>query len=43
VHDLKDFKGAELYCVSNTEGRELKYKHSLFHTLLAVYLDPKLE
>lgn len=43
VHNLKDFKGAELYCVSNTEGRGLKYKHSLFHTLLAVYLDPKLE
>lgn len=43
VHNLKDFKGAEMYCVNNTEGKGLKYKHNLFHTLLSVYLDPKLE
>ncbi|XP_069694581.1 transforming growth factor-beta receptor-associated protein 1-like isoform X2 [Periplaneta americana] len=43
VHNLKDFKGAELYCVNNTQGKGLKYKHHLFETLLAVYLDPKLE
>lgn len=43
VHNLKDFKGAEMYCVNTTEGKGLKYKHNLFHTLLAVYLDPKLE
>jgi hypothetical protein len=43
VHNLKDFKGAEMYCINNTEGKGLKYKHNLFHTLLAVYLDPKLE
>ena len=42
VHKLKDFKGAEQYCRNNTKNRELKYKHNLFHTLLGVYLDPKL-
>lgn len=43
VHKLKDFRGAEQYCINNTKDKGVKYKHNLFHTLLGVYLDPKLE
>ncbi|KAJ9595158.1 hypothetical protein L9F63_013516, partial [Diploptera punctata] len=43
VHKLKDFKGAEEYCINNTKDKGIKYKHNLFHALLGVYLDPKLE
>ncbi|PSN49859.1 hypothetical protein C0J52_14136 [Blattella germanica] len=42
VHKLKDFKGAEMYCINNSKGKDEKYKHNLFHTLLGVYFDPKL-
>nr|CAD7446145.1 unnamed protein product [Timema bartmani] len=43
VHQLKDFKAAEKYCVDNAEGKDVKYKHKLFYTLLSVYLSQKLQ
>ncbi|XP_066995580.2 transforming growth factor-beta receptor-associated protein 1 [Anabrus simplex] len=43
VYQLKDFKAAEMYCVNNSQGRDVKYKNNLFFTLLSTYLSPELE
>lgn len=38
--ELKDCRAAEDYCLWRSEGREPAYRQRLFHTLLALYLDP---
>ncbi|KAK7098537.1 transforming growth factor-beta receptor-associated protein 1-like [Littorina saxatilis] len=43
VHKLKDFGGAENYCLVNSEGKDPAYRKRLFHILLSVYLDPSYE
>lgn len=40
VHELKDFRAAEEYCIWNSENRDLQYRRRLFHMLLSVYLNP---
>lgn len=40
VHELKDFRAAEEYCMWNSENRDLQYRRRLFHMLLSVYLNP---
>ncbi|XP_075282079.1 transforming growth factor-beta receptor-associated protein 1 isoform X2 [Opisthocomus hoazin] len=40
VHELKDFRAAEEYCVWNSENRDTQYRRRLFHMLLSVYLNP---
>lgn len=39
VHQLKDYVAAEDYCRRLSRGRDGKYRHRLYHGLLAVYLD----
>ncbi|KAJ8299668.1 hypothetical protein KUTeg_023728 [Tegillarca granosa] len=43
VHKLKDFGGAENYCIVNSQGKDPSYRKRLFHALLSVYLDPSYE
>ncbi|XP_064600183.1 transforming growth factor-beta receptor-associated protein 1-like [Liolophura sinensis] len=43
VHKLKDYGGAENYCLVNSHGKEHSYRKRLFHILLNVYLDPNYE
>ncbi|XP_040310059.1 transforming growth factor-beta receptor-associated protein 1 [Herpailurus yagouaroundi] len=40
VHELQDFSAAEDYCLWRSEGRDPSYRQRLFHTLLAMYLQP---
>lgn len=40
VHELKDFRAAEEYCIWNSEKRDVQYRQRLFHMLLSVYLTP---
>uniref|UniRef100_A0ABI7W437 CNH domain-containing protein n=1 Tax=Felis catus TaxID=9685 RepID=A0ABI7W437_FELCA len=40
VHELQDFSAAEDYCLWRSEGRDPPYRQRLFHTLLAMYLQP---
>uniref|UniRef100_A0A8C8XZF6 Transforming growth factor beta receptor associated protein 1 n=1 Tax=Panthera leo TaxID=9689 RepID=A0A8C8XZF6_PANLE len=40
VHELRDFSAAEDYCLWRSEGRDPPYRQRLFHTLLAMYLQP---
>ncbi|XP_032981018.1 transforming growth factor-beta receptor-associated protein 1 [Rhinolophus ferrumequinum] len=40
VHELRDFSGAQDYCLWRSEGRDPHYRQQLFHTLLAMYLSP---
>ncbi|XP_049507207.1 transforming growth factor-beta receptor-associated protein 1 [Panthera uncia] len=40
VHELRDFSAAEDYCLWRSEGRDPLYRQRLFHTLLAMYLQP---
>ncbi|XP_045741227.1 transforming growth factor-beta receptor-associated protein 1 isoform X2 [Mirounga angustirostris] len=40
VHELRDFAAAEDYCLWRSEGRDPPYRQRLFHTLLAMYLQP---
>ena len=40
VHDLGDYGAAHNYCVLNSAGRPKQYRTMLFHTLLAIYLQP---
>lgn len=40
VHELRDFPAAEDYCLWRSEGRDPPYRQRLFHTLLAMYLQP---
>uniref|UniRef100_A0A8C4RHC5 Transforming growth factor, beta receptor associated protein 1 n=1 Tax=Erpetoichthys calabaricus TaxID=27687 RepID=A0A8C4RHC5_ERPCA len=42
VHQLKDFKAAEDYCIWNSKDRDFSYRQKLFHMLLSTYMDPLL-
>ncbi|XP_037502813.1 transforming growth factor-beta receptor-associated protein 1 homolog [Rhipicephalus sanguineus] len=42
VHQLKDYEAAEDYCQRLSQGRDRRFRHRLYHTLLAVYLDSSL-
>ncbi|GLH03240.1 Transforming growth factor-beta receptor-associated protein 1 [Gryllus bimaculatus] len=43
IGQLKDFSAAEKYCVTNSEGKDIRYRNNLFFTLLTTYLNPKLD
>lgn len=42
VHQLKDYQAAEDYCQRMSQGRDRRFRHRLYHTLLTVYLDSSL-
>uniref|UniRef100_A0A1E1XHE1 Putative vacuolar assembly/sorting n=1 Tax=Amblyomma aureolatum TaxID=187763 RepID=A0A1E1XHE1_9ACAR len=42
VHQLKDYQAAEDYCQQLSQRRDRRFRHRLYHTLLAVYLDSSL-
>lgn len=43
VHQLKDYMAAEDYCRTLSRGHDRRFRHRLYHTLLAVYLDVSLD
>lgn len=40
VHRLKDYPGAQRYCIINSADHDLRYRQKLFLALLTVYLTP---